>query len=206
MISNTNNASDFKQLLERLHKGAGVPRWPITASSTGLVDSRTRSVLSYWTLRGTYMEGCYYSNSCSMDSTHSTRRGISCLALVCYGHAFRFPPLGWLLDQLGLFGMYKPAQWLSVVIITFAPTSLTGHLNATFVPTSFYYGRKHGTMNLIFLELNHCFPCHASHNEAFSDVGAKVIWWWIACRQSRTHSSPLFWHTHVQLPITHSCF
>ena len=53
------------------------------------------------------------TTSCSMDSTHSNRRRISCLAQVCCGLAFRFPPLGWLLlysDRLGFFGMHKPTR------------------------------------------------------------------------------------------------
>ena len=36
------------------------------------MDPKTRSVPSYWTLWGTYMEGCNCTNNCGMDSTHST--------------------------------------------------------------------------------------------------------------------------------------
>ena len=136
----------FKQLLERPYKGAGVPRWLITASSAGLVDSRSGSILSYWTLRGTYMEGCYYSNSCSMDSTHSTwckqKRDFvpgtgllwTCLQVSSTRLAGRS---AWPLRYVQACSARSP---LSVVVITFDPKSLTGHLNATFVLTSFFMG------------------------------------------------------------------
>ena len=106
-ISNLQFSSQF---LERPYKGVGVLWRLITVSSAGLVDPKTGSVPSYCTLWGTYMES---TTSCSMDSTHSTRRGISCLAQVCCGVAFRFPPLGRLLlysDRLGFFGMHKPTR------------------------------------------------------------------------------------------------
>ena len=96
----------------------------------GLMDPKIRSVPSYWTLWGTYMEGCDYTNSCGMDSTHSTW----CKQI---SHAWRrfaaVLPLGFL-HSVGC--SHAQIVLASSVCISLQGEAIFVHRRTTFAPTS----------------------------------------------------------------------